>query len=36
VRGYGNTEGKKETGSTEKCVAAITMRKWMMRTRKRR
>ena len=32
---YGNIEGKKETTTTGKCDATVTMRKWMMWRRKR-
>jgi len=35
VREYGSTEGKKETSTSERCVAAVTTRKWMMGRRKR-
>jgi hypothetical protein len=35
LRECGDTERMKETSTTEKFVAAVTMRKWMMGRRKR-
>jgi hypothetical protein len=35
MREYGNTGEMKETSTTENCVAASTIRKWMMGRKKR-